>query len=62
MSPGKLMKIGVALCIISLIFVEVETRYFGYNWFSKTIQEAVCDSIAVAIMATGFVMIWKSKK
>lgn len=51
------------LCVIwSVIFVHLETRFFGSNWFPESNQELIWDGVCMAVNFIGIFLIFKKSK
>lgn len=52
---------GYILILISVIFVTVETAFFGFNLFANSNAEKVADFIAISLCLAGVALIVKEK-
>lgn len=55
-------KIAAVMIIFwAAVFVHLETKMFGSNWYPKTIAELVCDSIGLAASCYGWYLMFTKK-
>ena len=54
---------GFLMMVWAAVFAEMETSYFGHNWFPASIEEWFCDITALFLTISEAILFWqKSKK
>jgi len=52
---------GILIFIWAAIFVHIETKMFGNNWYPQTMSELICDAISLAASFYGWYLILTKK-
>jgi xanthine/uracil/vitamin C permease (AzgA family) len=47
----------LVIILVGVLFIGIETHYFGYNMIPQSAAEAICDGIGLLIIIIGIVPI-----